>query len=239
MSEPGPETTSTPRVTARRGGAAWVRLGSVRGVGLYVDPLLVLLLGLVAFLGDAGELSTRFALIGVLLGSVLWHELGHAFMARLRGLRVTGVFLHLLPFAYVERGSPRDEYRVALAGPAASLLLFAILFGVLYGTSGLPDLTWEAWTEGLLPVAVAVNLLMGTVNLLPVIPLDGGRALRALLTDRLDAPTARSMTARVGTFFGVGLVALAVFLWRMPASAYVGIIGIWICVIAWREAAKR
>lgn len=237
MSEPSSE--SSPAVRTRKDGGAWVHLGSVRGVGIYVDPILVLFLGLIILLGDGTqELGSRLALIGILLGSVLWHELGHAWMARRRGLAVTGVFLHILPFAYVQRGKPEDEYRVALAGPAASFLLFLVLAGILAATEGLPPLAWAAWSGALLPMAAGVNLLMGTVNLLPIIPLDGGRALRAVLMARLDAPTARSMTARVGTFFGVGLIALAVFLWRMPVSGYVGVIGVWICVVAWREAAR-
>ncbi len=224
----------------RKEGGAWVRLGALRGVGIYVDPILLLFLALIILIGEGMDaLGTRLALIGILLGSVLWHELGHAWMARRRGLSVTGVFLHILPFAYVERGAPRDEYRVALAGPAASLLLFGVLLAVLAATDGVPALTWAAWSGPLLPMAAGVNLLMGTVNLLPIIPLDGGRALRALLTDKLDAPTARSMTGRVGTFFGVGLIALAVFLWRMPTSGYVGVLGVWICVVAWREAGRR
>ncbi|MDJ0976555.1 MAG: site-2 protease family protein [Planctomycetota bacterium] len=225
---------ATKKRTARN---AWTRIGTVRGVGIFVDPILLVILGLIV-IGSAGAMGTRVALVGVLLGSVFLHEMGHAWMARRRGLGVTGVFLHLLPFAYVERGEPKDELRVALAGPAVSLCTFAVLFGVLAVVEGVPALSIEAWTAGLLPIAAGVNLLMGTLNLLPVLPLDGGRALRALLMMKLDAPTARGMTARVGTFAGVALVGFALYLWRMPESAYVATLGVWLCVVAWREAAR-
>ncbi len=219
---------------------AWTRIGEIRGVGVFVDPILLLFLGLIV-LGSWGPQDgpARLAFVGILLGSVFLHEMGHAWMARHRGLAVTGVFLHLLPFAYVERGTPRDEVRVALAGPGVSLLVFGLLLASMALTGGVPPLTWEAWTTALLPIAAGVNLLMGTVNLLPVLPLDGGRALRAILMLKLDAPTARSMTARVGTFFGVGLLALALYLWRVPESVYIALLAIWLCVVAWREAGKR
>ena len=222
-----------------RGTGAWTRIGRIRGVGIYVDPILLVFLGLVV-LTDFGPTGVggRLALVGVLLGSVFLHEMGHAWMARRRGLAVTGVFLHLLPFAYVERGRPADEVRVALAGPGVSLVVAALLFGVLALTDGLPPFEWAAWAGALLPLAAGVNLLMGTLNLRPVLPLDGGRALRALLLMHMDAHAARSMTARVGTFFGVGLGVLALFLWRMPESLYVGLLGAWLCVVAWREAAR-
>lgn len=230
-------TDSTTTTTTGKG--AWTRLGAIRGVGIYVDPVLLLLLGLVV-LGSwgPGEVASRLALVGILLGSVFLHEMGHAWMARHRGLAVTGVFLHLLPFAYVERGEPADELRVALAGPGVSLCVFLLLLGALALTDGVPGRDWAAWTAGLLPIAAGVNLLMATINLVPVLPLDGGRALRALLMQRLDAPTARSMTARVGTFVGAGLLLLALYLWRMPESAYVAALGVWLCVVAWREAAR-
>ena len=59
------------------------------------------------------------------------HELAHALVAKARGLVVSGVYLHLVPFAYVERGAPKDELTVALAGPALNLVIavgFARIF---------------------------------------------------------------------------------------------------------------
>ena len=47
------------------------------------------------------------------------------------------------------------------------------------------------------------------------------------------------MTARVGTFLGVGLFGFALYLWRSPESLYVALLGGWLCVVAWREAARR
>lgn len=204
--------------------------------GLFIDPLVVALLAYVFLArGDEGGLTLRLGLLGVVLGSVLLHEVGHALMARARGLHVGGIFLHLVPFAYVERGRPADELRVALAGPCVNLVVGGSLL-LLFGVGAFPWLQMDLWVADLRWMAVGLNLLMGLVNLVPALPADGGRALRAFLSMRMPPATAYARAARVGTFVGVALFPVALVLWRWPESGVVAVLGVFVIMVAWREA---
>ena len=232
-----PSSIDSPGPGPRRPPGLWIPILRLGGIPVYLDPLVVGLLALV-FLGDAGpaDLGARLSLLGILLGSVFLHEAGHAAMARHRGLRVGGIYLHLVPFAYVERGTPAEELRVALAGPAVNLLLSLVLL-LLPGVAA--DFPWtrpSAWLDAPLRAALAINLLMATVNLIPALPADGGRALRAALQLHLPPGTAYLRTARVGTFVGAGILALGLILLRWPDSLAIALLGVFLIMVAWREA---
>ena len=116
-------------------------------------------------------------LLAVLLGlSVLIHELGHCLAARLFGLPVLQVRLYLLG-GVSELGrspaTPREESVIAAAGPALSALLGALFF-LLAGSAEDRSVTWLV----LLQLALS-NTVVAIFNLLPALPLDGGRVLRA------------------------------------------------------------
>ncbi|MDJ0521138.1 MAG: hypothetical protein QNJ90_03590 [Planctomycetota bacterium] len=215
----------------------WIPVLKVGSIGIYVEGLVVLLVAFLLVGGEAGApLGPRLGLIGIALGSVLLHELGHAVMARLRGLKVGGVFLHLVPFAYVERGSPRDELRTALAGPVTNLLIAGGLLAVPHVREGFPWLELERWLDDPLWTAFGVNALMGVLNLIPALPADGGRALRAALMLRMAPAKAYALTARAGTFTGAACFFVAVLLWP-NTDAYAAIVaGLFFIVVAWREA---
>ena len=225
----------------RRPAGLWFRLLSVGGIPIFVDPLVAGLLAFV-FLGGAGPagLGARLAMLGIALGSVLLHEVGHAWMARRRGLHVGGIFLHLVPFAYVERGAPADELRVALAGPAVNLVLTGLLLLVPGLAAEFPWLDFSAWLENPLWAALGINLLMGVLNLVPALPADGGRALRAALLLRMppggSPGWAYARTARIGTFVGTALLLLAVLVHRWPDSLALALLGVFLILVAWREA---
>lgn len=167
-------------------------------------------------------------LAGVLLGvlvfaSVLAHELGHSVVARGRQVRILGIELHL--FGGVAQmvdppRSPRDEIAIAIAGPAVSLTLGFTLSGVAWLFPSAP--LWIAWIAG-------VNFMMGVFNLVPALPMDGGRVLRAWLASRKglsEGTRAAVKTSRViavifgvlGLLFNPWLIALAFLLWSMGNS---------------------
>ncbi len=115
--------------------------------------------------------------LGVLLGvSVLAHELGHCLAARSLDVPVIEVRLYLLG-GVSELGrlpdSPREEAAIAAAGPGVSALLAAI-FGLLIGSTTPHTISWLL----LIQLALA-NLVVAIFNILPALPLDGGRVLRA------------------------------------------------------------
>jgi CBS domain-containing protein len=119
---------------------------------------------------------------------------------------------------------------VALAGPAVNIAIAAGLYAaVVLATTRPPVLTLDPVAGGLAGRFIAVNLFLAVFNLLPAFPMDGGRALRALLAERLDYVRATEIAATLGQglalFFGfIGLFAnpfllfIALFVW-MGASA--------------------
>ena len=170
------------------------RLGRIAGieVGIHWSLLVigVLLVGSLAggqFPGIAPHAHGSYlaaAVLAVVLffASILAHELAHSIVARRQGQHVDGITLWLLGGVSKLGSEPRnarDEFRVAIAGPATTLALAAI-FGLL-------ALTFDAVVAPgtLLPTVAAwlavVNLILGVFNLLPGAPLDGGRVLTAIL----------------------------------------------------------
>ena len=135
------------------------------------------------------------ALMVVLFGSVVVHELAHCWQARALGMHVRDVIV--LPIGGLARVEMRDE--PAQAGPAANLALAALIAcGALLASVPLPRSAYPFLVElhgadwwGLLVYALAANLALGIVNLVPIPPLDGGRVLRALVAlsrDHAQAP---------------------------------------------------
>ncbi len=145
----------------------------------------------------------------LLFASVLVHELAHSFVAMRFGIQVVSIRLFVFGgLAQVSRepNTGRHEFLIALAGPAASMVL-AFLFGVTYGVIFL----------GAGPGAISMiagylmlsNVLLGIFNLIPGFPLDGGRILRAILWDRWDDITrATKVVSQIGNGFALFLIIL-------------------------------
>lgn len=94
---------------------------------------------------------------------------------------------------------PRQELLVALAGPAVNLVIAAALFALLQLTTGLEPLGALSITHGSFAERVMlVNVFLAAFNLLPAFPMDGGRALRAILAMRMDYVRATQMAASIG-----------------------------------------
>ncbi len=203
-------------------GAKWIRLGRVAGVSIAIDAgLLVLLAGGLVLGLAAPSPGTRALSIALVLASVVVHELGHALMARTLGVSVGGVYLHVVPFAAIDAGEPESKSDgnkmlcIALAGPMASMLVASVcwLLGARFAlgdTSAerlldLPPLTLLLW----------VNAVMGTVNLLPALPVDGGRALEAWVRPRVSWRRRHGILAGCGWAVALG-VAVVAYVTSMP-----------------------
>src|SRR4029078_1511878 len=131
---------------------------------------------------DSAAANYLAALVTTILffGSGLVHELAHAVVARLEGVQVLEIVLH--PFGGLARlrhepETPRAEFRIAAAGPAASFVL-ALLFAVLMALASSADAL--SFSRPLKLLAV-FNFLICVFNLFPGYPLDGGRLRRAYL----------------------------------------------------------
>jgi len=142
--------------------------------------------------------------VGLGLLALTLHELGHALVARGLGYRIRS--LELWPFGAalstdLEAGG-RRALAVALAGP---------LCGLVTGGMSLLSLRLLPGTGEVMEPFFLLNLTLSAVNLLPAEPLDGGRALAALLAPGVGIRRARRLTAWLGLLLGSGLLALGVY----------------------------
>lgn len=163
-----------------------------------------------------GSLAVSFALglsaTLVFFVSIFIHEFSHAAVARMEGLRVVEIVLH--PFGGLTRfasepDSPRAEFRVAIAGPAASFVL-AVVFGGAAAAAEAAGL--NVLSRLMLTLAIG-NLLVAAFNMFPGYPLDGGRVLRAYLwrTGR-NLTEATILTGRSGQWIAAALIAFGILL---------------------------
>ncbi|MDQ3416578.1 MAG: M50 family metallopeptidase [Actinomycetota bacterium] len=179
-----------------------VQLGTVAGVPVYVRTSWFLVAGLIAFLmaprievvqPGLGLLAyVAGAAFAVLLYlSVLLHEISHAVAAKAYGMPVRSVELHFLGGVTEiaeEASTATREAVIAVVGPLTSLAVgVAAYAAVPFTPSGLPAFAVQA--------LAAANLIIGVLNLLPGLPLDGGRVLRAIVWGTTGRPLTASLVA--------------------------------------------
>ncbi len=174
------------------------RIGTLLGFPVDVNLSFLLLLG-VALLFWGGLAGVGFVLMA--FASVLVHELGHALVARHLGVAIAGIELHFFGGAAKMTGQPKnagDEITIAAAGPAVSFLVggMSVLLALVSGVGVFEKLGW-------------INFLIGGFNLLPALPLDGGRIFRALLARKRGFVPATELAIKVARVIAVGLGALA------------------------------
>jgi Zn-dependent protease len=158
--------------------------------------------------------------------SLLLHELGHALQARREGVEIEGINLWLFGgVAQFKGGFPSAgaEFRIAIAGPLVSLGLG--IFFVLLAVAGFPNAV-----DGVVAWLGYTNLILLAFNLLPALPLDGGRVLRSVLWYfRGDLQWATSVAATIGRGFGFLFIALGVFMLIVEGAFS----GAWLAFIGW------
>lgn len=192
-----------------------IRLFRVRGIQLSVHFTLVLLLAYIAWEGwrEAGPLGAALnaGTMVAFFTCVVLHELGHSFVARAFGVRVPRILLlpigGMAEFDRIPR-RPAHEILIALAGPAVNAVIVA---GLLPFTS-IPSRAELASLEvGPLQLLLLMNFMMGTFNLLPVFPMDGGRVLRAFLARKTSYLQATRWAATVGKVLALAGIVTMLF----------------------------
>ena len=173
-------------------------------------------------------LVASLATVSLFLASILAHELGHSIVAQRNGVGVKYINLFALGGVAVLESEPRSAGaagRIALAGPAVSvgLGLGSLALGLAGGVLGFPALFTSALTW-----LGFINLALAVFNMIPALPLDGGRVLQAALWHRRgERHQATISAARLGRYIGWGLVALG--LWQFSSGGA----GIWTAMIGW------
>jgi Zn-dependent protease len=208
-------------------GGTPINLFRVRGIPISVDwswffVLFLVIFWLTELFGDViGENSSDTApfLLAVaaafgFFGSIVLHELGHAFVALRNGIGITGIQLWIFGgVAQLDRESdrPSTEFKVAVGGPVVTLAIVIALALVGLAVAG-PDEFWRAMllerdSEVSGPLAAiawlaSINALILLFNLLPAFPMDGGRIVRAIAWWRTgDRTSATRFAANLGRLF--------------------------------------
>ena len=205
-----------------------VHIGTIAGVPIRVHWTFGLLVAFfVALTAGSGVAMVAAALgwLALLFGSVVFHELAHSVVARHRGIAVRDIVL--LPIGGVSEipdlgRTPADEFAISIAGPLSSVLL-AVGFGLVAALAG-ASLWPPALMAGSILVRMAwVNLLLAAFNLLPALPLDGGRVLRSSLARHRGEPAATELAATVGQFFALAMVAVGLLIdvWLVLIGVFV------------------
>ena len=172
----------------------------------------------------------------VLFLLVLGHELAHIVTAKLSGLPINRI--ELFPFGgvgYLDKPlelDQRKELPVAAAGPLFNLILFIFFFNWSRGVYALPIIV----DPDLLSFFYRANLALACFNLLPGLPLDGGRIMRALLSTRLGFYRATEVAARAGRWLGFILVICGLLLSSLDyLNLTISLIGLFLYSAAGRE----
>lgn len=216
------------------------RLGRIAGVEIGVNWTWLIVVLLVAWsladgvfpetnpgLADRTYVVMAVIAVPVFFACLLLHELGHATRARREGMAIEGITLWVFGGVARFRGSfpsAGAEFRIAIAGPLVSLALGVLFLAVSVATP-LPSAV-----DGVLHWLGYINLMLLTFNLLPALPLDGGRVLRSILWQvKGDFAAATRTAAALGRLFGQILIGGGVFLALFAASFG----GLWLAMIGW------
>jgi Zn-dependent protease/CBS domain-containing protein len=193
-------------------------MGRLFGIPVYVSPTWFIVAVVITWIFEApasqvvdrpASYLVAFTYAVLLYASVFVHELSHSVVARLFGLPVRAITLHILGgVSEIEREprTPGREFLIAFAGPLLSLLLGAagLLTSLLTTLPPVATLLVEAVT--------LANLVVAVFNLLPGLPLDGGRMIRAAIWKVTGQP-------RTGTIVA-GWVGRAVAILVLVAGAF-------------------
>ncbi len=190
---------------------------------------------------DGVAYLTTVITVLLFFASLVFHELGHAVVARRQGIEVKRIELFLfggLTQMSRDAATPAEEFKIAAAGPLATFAFVLLCLGLDLAIVGPHRLLHAAELDGTVPITpvllslswlLPMNILILFFNLVPAFPLDGGRITRAIVW-RLSGDKHRGteVAAKLGQAFAVLLAGLG--LWWMLASGSLG--GLWLIALA-------
>jgi Zn-dependent protease len=231
------------------GGGRSIQLARIFGIRVGASPSWFAVLFLIIFLlsdqftTGSGTEAFALAVAGAFAFflSILLHEFGHALAARREGIQIAGIDLWFFGgVAKMSRDTrtPGEEFKVAAAGPAVTLLIIVVTWvaavalsrtGEFFDSAQFGD---ESTSPGLrlLGWLAAVNVILLAFNLVPAFPLDGGRIARAAAWRATgDKRRATRISARLGQAFSYLLIGGGLYL-AVTADPFNGI---WLVVLGW------
>jgi Zn-dependent protease len=244
LQQEGPQQANRPRPAqgARADGRLGIVIARPFGIPVFISPYwFVVAAVLVLIYSRSGALPVKvngsveryliaIAFVVLLYLSVLIHELSHSLVARGFQLPVRRILLYPLGgYSEIEQEppTPAKEFLVSAAGPAMSLVLAAIGFGVneVLNPHGIP--------RALIDALVLANAVIGVFNLLPGLPLDGGRVLRAVLW-KLTGKSGQAtvLAAWAGRAIALALAAIVLTQPNGPFGLVNGGYGLWLIAVA-------
>lgn len=172
----------------------------IKGIYFKVHPSFLLLMVVCSMLGMAEKMLLVF-------GMVLLHDTMHIIAAKGYGIKVQGVVLYPYGGAAVMEnifeGRKVEETIISLAGPALNLVLFFLGQGLRM--QGILSGNWAI-------EFVQINLWLAVFNLIPVLPLDGGRIIRAFLSDYFGFVKVSKTLAHMGKILGGAMIIIGFYL---------------------------
>jgi len=233
-----------------------IPLARILGIEVRVHLGWILVLGLIGYVAvtglnvvqpgldsAVGWVAGGVVAIGFFLSSAA-HDLGHAIVARRRGLEVTSIAVSFFGGATpLDPIAPKadDDLAIAVAGPGVSIVIaiaLAIVTAALNAVGGPAFLTLAA-TVGVL---MGLNILLGIVNLLPAYPLDGGRIVRDFSwrrSGKVDTGwRASARSGRLTGFVGIGIGVVVALGGYVTNGAMIAISG-WFLVLSARTITER
>ncbi len=229
-----------------------IKLADVFGIRIGVDGTWFLMLFLMIFLlsgsfrdalhsSDSVAYLTTVATVLLFFGSLIIHEMSHALAARSQGIEVKRIELFLFGgLTQMSRDSrtPGEEFKIAVAGPLATLACVLVCAAVDLAIVGPHRLLQAIYLNGsvqITPVLLSlswlllINVLILVFNLVPAFPLDGGRIARAVVWKRTgDKLRGTRAAAKLGEGFAVLLAGIGI--WMMLSFGGFG--GLWLIALA-------
>lgn len=220
--------------------------GRILGVDLRIHFTFVGLLAFVWLTETANHAAVNpargLALVGIILASVIVHEIAHALAALFSGSAPKSIVL--LPLGGIPQfdetqqiakpgGAPwKREIRIAAAGPIANFLIAFVAGSILLAVAPEIQLWAKPWViSSNLPRSVVwVNVWLGLFNLLPAYPMDGGRVLRAIFSRTVDSVQATRRAVSIGQTIATLLMVLGMFV-----NVWLIMIGIFLFIAAQLE----
>ncbi len=174
----------------------------------------------------------------MLFVSILLHELSHSLLSIRYGIQVNQIILFIFGGISDIKDETKDfkkEFKIAIVGPLTSYALSGLFWLFFILVSYISDIQYNianylSFIEGIFLYSSMVNLIIGSFNLIPAFPLDGGRILRAGLTKwKKDFDLATSIASKIGIGVSFGIIGLGFV--AMVRGSFLS--GFWLIIIGW------